>query len=126
MPCSKSTRASVTASAPCPFACGRATRRSSENRGAATRALHQREVDMRFSSDRRLSRFAAPVGVFVVGVIVLFQNVGAPFAQEPYVHVNPVIAKLSRGEHVFGVPVTDLSLVNARALAREPLIDYIT
>lgn len=62
---------------------------------------------------------------FVVGMVV-FLLVGAPFAQEPYVHVNPVIAKLSRGEHVFGVPVTDISLVNARALAREPLIDYIT
>jgi len=81
---------------------------------------------MRFSSDRRLSGIAATAGVFAVGVVVLFLNVSAPFAQEPYVHVNPVIAKLSRGEHVFGVPVTDLSLVNARALAREPLIDYIT
>ena len=81
---------------------------------------------MRFSSERRLHWLAATVGVFVVGVVVVFLNVSAPFAQEPYVHVNPVIAKLSRGEHVFGVPVTDISLVNARALAREPLIDYIT
>jgi 2-keto-3-deoxy-L-rhamnonate aldolase RhmA len=81
---------------------------------------------MRFSSDRRLNWLATTVGVFVVGVMVLVLNVSAPVAQEAYVHVNPVIAKLSRGERVFGVPVTDLSLVNARALAREPLIDYIT
>ena len=59
-------------------------------------------------------------------MVALVLNVSTPSAQAPYVHVNPVVAKLSRGERVFGVPVTDLSLVNARALAREPLIDYIT
>ena len=72
---------------------------------------------MRFSSDRRLNWLAATMGVFEKTVAVLFLNVSAPFAQEPYVHVNPVIAKLSKGKHVFGVPVTDISLVNARALA---------
>jgi hypothetical protein len=60
-----------------------------------------------------------------VGVVTLFLPVGTPSAQEPFVHVNPVIAKLAKGEHVFGVPTSDYSLENARALARAP-IDYVT
>src|SRR5262245_42382611 len=81
---------------------------------------------MTFPFHRRLNRLGGTVGVFIVGVVGLLLDVSVPSAQGTYVHVNPVIAKLSRGEHVFGVPVTDISLVNARALAREPLIDYIT
>jgi len=46
-------------------------------------------------------------------------------AQEGYLHLNPVVEKLSQGKHVFGVSTTDLSLQNARALAREPSIDYV-
>ena len=46
-------------------------------------------------------------------------------AQEDYLHLNPVVEKLSQGKHVFGVSTTDLSLQNARALAREPSIDYV-
>ncbi len=51
--------------------------------------------------------------------------VPAPSAQEPYLHLNPVVEKLSQGKHVFGVSTSDLSLQNARALARDPNIDYV-
>ena len=39
-------------------------------------------------------------------------------------HVNSVVDKLSRGERVFGVSTYDLSLENARSLARSD-IDYV-
>ena len=51
--------------------------------------------------------------------------VGAPAAQEPYLHLNPVIEKLEQGKHVFGVSTADLSLQNARSLAGDPRIDYV-
>ena len=46
-----------------------------------------------------------------------------PAAQAP-VHLNPVIAKLATGEAFVGVNTGDLSLENARSLARAP-IDYV-
>ena len=49
----------------------------------------------------------------------------APSAQEGYLHLNPVVEKLSEGKHVFGVSTSDLSLQNARALARDASIDYV-
>ena len=49
----------------------------------------------------------------------------APSAQGPYLHLNPVVEKLTQGEHVFGVSTADLSLQNARALADDPTIDYV-
>ena len=58
-------------------------------------------------------------------VAVLMLVAPAPVAQEPYLHLNPVVAKLSEGKHVFGVSTSDLSLQNARALARDPNIDYV-
>jgi 4-hydroxy-2-oxoheptanedioate aldolase len=48
----------------------------------------------------------------------------APSAQQPYVHINPVIAKLSKGQVPFGIQTSDISFENARALARAP-IDYV-
>ena len=41
-------------------------------------------------------------------------------AQQAPVHLNPVIAKLAEGKTVFGLQTADLSLVNARELARAP------
>ena len=46
-------------------------------------------------------------------------------AQSAFVHLNPVIAKLARGETVFGlITQGDLSLANAREVARAP-VDFI-
>ena len=59
----------------------------------------------------------------VMAVIVM--SVPTPSAQESYLHLNPVIEKLSQGRHVFGVSTSDISLQNARSLARDPTIDYV-
>jgi 4-hydroxy-2-oxoheptanedioate aldolase len=48
-----------------------------------------------------------------------------PLAQTGYVHLNPVVEKLSQGKHVFGVSTSDLSLDNALSLAGDPNIDYV-
>ena len=50
--------------------------------------------------------------------------VSAPLAQQSADHVNSLVDTLSRGERVFGVSTYDLSLENARALARAD-IDYV-
>jgi 4-hydroxy-2-oxoheptanedioate aldolase len=47
-----------------------------------------------------------------------------PAAQRGPVHLNPVIEKLSQGKAFVGVNTGDLSLENARTLARAP-IDYV-
>src|SRR5438093_8462985 len=47
-----------------------------------------------------------------------------PSAQAPSLHLNPVIEKLSQGKPFIGVNTGDLSLENARTLARAP-IDYV-
>ena len=51
--------------------------------------------------------------------------VPASSAQEPYLHLNPVIERLSQDTHVFGVSTSDLSIQNARSLARDQSIDYV-
>ena len=56
-------------------------------------------------------------------VAALCLTVGVPSAQQTG-HLNSVVEKLSRGERVFGVSTYDLSLENARALARAD-IDYV-
>ncbi len=56
-------------------------------------------------------------------VAALCVTVGVPSAQQTG-HINAVVEKLSRGERVFGVSTYDLSLENARALARAD-IDYV-
>ena len=53
----------------------------------------------------------------------MWVTVGVPSAQQTD-HVSAVAEKLSRGERVFGVSTYDLSLENARALARAD-IDYV-
>ena len=54
---------------------------------------------------------------------VIWVTVGVPSAQQT-AHISAVVEKLSRGERVFGVSTYDLSLENARALARAD-IDYV-
>ena len=60
--------------------------------------------------------------VVLVGVAVLMS--AGPAAQQAPVHLNPVIAKLAKGEAFVGVNTGDLSLENARTLSRAP-IDYV-
>ena len=50
--------------------------------------------------------------------------VSTPAAQEPADHLSSVVDRLARGERVFGVSTYDLSLENARSLARAD-IDYV-
>lgn len=58
----------------------------------------------------------------IAAVALLLPN--WPSAQTPPVHLNPVIAKLAQGQPFVGVTTGDLSLENARTLARAP-IDYV-
>ena len=58
----------------------------------------------------------------VVAVALLMPS--SPSAQSAPVHLNPVIQQLSQGKPFLGVNTGDLSLENARTLARAP-IDYV-
>ena len=58
-----------------------------------------------------------------VAGIALVMSAGSAAQQAP-VHLNPVIAKLAKGEAFVGVNTGDLSLENARTLSRAP-IDYV-
>jgi 4-hydroxy-2-oxoheptanedioate aldolase len=58
----------------------------------------------------------------LLGIAVLTPS--GPAAQQAPVHLNPVIEKLSKGQAFVGVNTGDLSLENARTLARAP-IDYV-
>jgi len=60
--------------------------------------------------------------VAVAGIAFLMSAGSA--AQQAPVHLNPVIAKLAKGEAFVGVNTGDLSLENARTLSRAP-IDYV-
>jgi len=57
-------------------------------------------------------------------VLMIAEGATTPSAQTGYLHLNPVVEKLSQGKHVFGVSTSDLSLQNARSLARAD-IDYV-
>jgi 4-hydroxy-2-oxoheptanedioate aldolase len=67
---------------------------------------------------RRFSLFIA-----TLASIAVLTSPG-PAAQQAPVHLNPVIEKLSQGKAFVGVNTGDLSLENARTLARAP-IDYV-
>ena len=75
---------------------------------------------MRSASSTQPRRRLAAVATWTA---VLCVAVGVPVAQTED-HVSSVVDKLSRGERVFGVSTYDLSLENARALARAD-IDYV-
>src|SRR5262245_49958569 len=55
------------------------------------------------------------------GIFLLAVNLPA---QQPPLHLNPVIARLAAGQTVYGLNTGDLSLVNARDTARAP-VDYV-
>ena len=63
--------------------------------------------------------------LLAAGVVSATVLGSARSAQESYLHLNPVVEKLAQGKHVFGVSTSDLSIQNARALARDPSIDYV-
>jgi 4-hydroxy-2-oxoheptanedioate aldolase len=62
------------------------------------------------------------LSAIVAGIAGLMTSV--PAAQRAPVHLNPVIEKLAQGKAFVGVNTGDLSLENARTLARAP-IDYV-
>lgn len=62
---------------------------------------------------------------FVLAVLAALAAMpGAPAAQKLPLHLNPVIAKLADGKTVYGLSTGDLSLVNAREMARAP-VDFV-
>src|SRR5262247_4754321 len=63
-----------------------------------------------------------PLLIAVAGLALLMSS--GPGAQRGAVHLNPVIEKLAQGKAFVGVNTGDLSLENARTLARAP-IDYV-
>lgn len=67
---------------------------------------------------RRFPFFATAVA----GIATLMSS--GPAAQRGPIHLNPVIEKLAQGKAFVGVNTGDLSLENARTLARAP-IDYV-
>ena len=62
--------------------------------------------------------------VVVMASTLLVLTIGELSAQPTSDHISSLVDKLSRGETVFGVSTYDLSLENARALARAD-IDYV-
>ena len=64
-----------------------------------------------------------PIFIAAVAAVALLMPKG-PSAQTPPLHLNPVIEKLAKGQPFVGVNTGDLSLENARTLARAP-IDYV-
>ena len=67
---------------------------------------------------RRFPFFATAVA----GIATVMSS--GPAAQRGPIHLNPVIEKLAQGKAFVGVNTGDLSLENARTLARAP-IDYV-
>ena len=57
-----------------------------------------------------------------VGITALFLTGG--LAAQTTLHLNPVVEKLSKGQAVFGLITGDLSLANARAVARAQ-VDFV-
>jgi len=62
--------------------------------------------------------------VLIAAVAIAALMSSGPAAQRAPLHLNPVIEKLSQGKAFVGVNTGDLSLENARTLARAP-IDYV-
>src|SRR5437870_4314979 len=79
------------------------------------------EASRIYLRSRRL-RIAFPgIALLVMGIIA---PTGTLSAQEPVKHLNPVIEKLAAGKPFIGFQTGDLSLQNARTLARAD-IDYV-
>ncbi len=60
----------------------------------------------------------------VTAGIALMLLTNSLVAQRTTLHLNPVIDKLAKGQAVFGLITGDLSLANARAVARAP-VDFV-
>jgi 4-hydroxy-2-oxoheptanedioate aldolase len=63
------------------------------------------------------------VAAVSIGAAVIAATHGVT-AQQPYVHLNPVVAKLAEGKTVYGLNTGDLSLAYAREVARAP-VDFV-
>jgi 4-hydroxy-2-oxoheptanedioate aldolase len=68
-------------------------------------------------------RWAAAATAAAVAAALMATS-GRPRAQQPQVHLNPVIAKLAAGKTVYGLNTADLSLAYAKDVARAP-VDFI-
>jgi 4-hydroxy-2-oxoheptanedioate aldolase len=74
------------------------------------------------SSKRFLRWWPGVVAASIGGAVIAATHPAT--AQQPYVHLNPVIAKLAEGKTVYGLNTGDLSLTYAREVARAP-VDYV-
>ena len=68
-------------------------------------------------------RFSAHRPVWLVGVATaimatLVMLTSRPSAQQPWLHLNPVIEKLAQGKPVFGLAIDDLTINIAHEVAR--------
>jgi 4-hydroxy-2-oxoheptanedioate aldolase len=75
-------------------------------------------------SDNRRSARAAIAGAALMVAGLLLAPAGDPLAQEAPLHLNPAIEKLAQGKPIIGTNTTDLSIENARSLARSNW-DYV-
>ena len=70
-------------------------------------------------------RVVSRCAIATASVAALTFSAIRPFAQQaPYVHLNPLVAKLAQGKTVVGVSTGDLSLDNAHAIARAD-VDFV-
>jgi 4-hydroxy-2-oxoheptanedioate aldolase len=76
---------------------------------------------MEVSVVKSKSSYRVAAAVVTLALVLL---AAVPSAQDAGEHLSSVVDKLSRGERVFGVSTYDLSLENARSLARAD-IDYV-
>jgi 4-hydroxy-2-oxoheptanedioate aldolase len=67
-----------------------------------------------------VSPHRAVTALTLAAMVVLLPGSG-PLAQEAVTHLNPMIAKLAKGEPVFGVSTADLSMENAHAIERSAI-----
>src|SRR5262245_58986484 len=90
--------------------------------GAGPREAHNSCARRTAMFARRLVSFRT-LTMALGGAAVLLSG-ALPLAQQPTVHLNPVIAKLAQGQTVYGLITGDLSLANARDVSRSP-VDFI-
>jgi 4-hydroxy-2-oxoheptanedioate aldolase len=72
---------------------------------------------------RRFLRWWAGVVAITIGAAVIAATDDVA-AQQPFVHLNPVIAKLAAGKTVYGLNTGDFSLTYAREVSRAP-VDFV-
>src|SRR5262245_21953807 len=73
-------------------------------------------------STYRRTRLAATVAA--VATVLAFSTNRPAAQQAPYVHLNPIVAKLAQGKTAVGVSTNDLSLDNAHAISRSD-VDFV-